>query len=457
MLRNRWRMTAVVLGVLGVWLLLLAGQAQAVPSFARQTGMDCTACHTVFPELTPFGRTFKLTGYTLSKKSDKPYEFPPPISAAFLASFTNLAKPLPQGGLAPNGSSRNDNVNVPQEMSLFYAGRIVPYVGAFVQGTYDGVSTQFLLDHADVRFAYPTKLWSKSLVLGITMNNAPTAQDVLNTVPAWGFPWAASSVSLTPAAAAVIDGGLDQQVGGFGGYFYWNNLLYGELTFYRTTRTGFTQFLGAGTVTETVVDQVVPYWRVFLQHQWKQHSFALGTFGLAARIFPPDQSRGPTDHFTDVAVDAQYQFLGKKHLFTAQTLWIHEFQHLGASFGQKVSANRNDRLDTYRVNLNYYYRSPWGTLGGTAAYFTTWGTRDTGLYAPSPGGGSRAGYPNSNGFIVEGSYLPWKYTKITVQYTIYNKFNGAETGYDGTPTTGVPHPRNARENNTLYILIWQMI
>ncbi|MEJ2687039.1 MAG: cytochrome C, partial [Gammaproteobacteria bacterium] len=40
--------------------------ANAVPSFARQTGLACMACHTVFPELTPFGRTFKLNGYTLT-------------------------------------------------------------------------------------------------------------------------------------------------------------------------------------------------------------------------------------------------------------------------------------------------------------------------------------------------------------------------------------------------------
>ena len=39
-------------------LTLLAPAAQAVPSFARQTGMACAACHTVFPELTHVGRVF---------------------------------------------------------------------------------------------------------------------------------------------------------------------------------------------------------------------------------------------------------------------------------------------------------------------------------------------------------------------------------------------------------------
>ena len=36
----------------------------AIPSFARQTGLACDVCHTVFPHLTPFGREFKLHGYT---------------------------------------------------------------------------------------------------------------------------------------------------------------------------------------------------------------------------------------------------------------------------------------------------------------------------------------------------------------------------------------------------------
>src|SRR5579863_2161951 len=38
--------------------------ASAIPSFARQTGQPCSTCHTAFPELTPYGRQFKLSGYT---------------------------------------------------------------------------------------------------------------------------------------------------------------------------------------------------------------------------------------------------------------------------------------------------------------------------------------------------------------------------------------------------------
>src|SRR5487761_2493331 len=38
--------------------------AEALPSYARQTGHPCGTCHTDFPGLTPYGRRFKIGGYT---------------------------------------------------------------------------------------------------------------------------------------------------------------------------------------------------------------------------------------------------------------------------------------------------------------------------------------------------------------------------------------------------------
>src|SRR5205823_7803885 len=46
--------------------LYAALAAVMVPSFSRQTGLACAACHYQFPQLTPFGRLFKLNGYTLT-------------------------------------------------------------------------------------------------------------------------------------------------------------------------------------------------------------------------------------------------------------------------------------------------------------------------------------------------------------------------------------------------------
>ena len=48
------------IGAIALMLVLgcFAGTAQAVPSFARQTGQECPACHVSWPELTPYGRLF---------------------------------------------------------------------------------------------------------------------------------------------------------------------------------------------------------------------------------------------------------------------------------------------------------------------------------------------------------------------------------------------------------------
>src|ERR1700757_120336 len=57
----------VALALVGLAALLTIGMtspANALPSFARQTGQPCGTCHTDFPALTPYGRRFKLLGYT---------------------------------------------------------------------------------------------------------------------------------------------------------------------------------------------------------------------------------------------------------------------------------------------------------------------------------------------------------------------------------------------------------
>jgi hypothetical protein len=96
MLGRRRSRTFFVLGLVGLWVFCYLSEARAVPSFARQTGFSCTTCHTVFPELTPMGRTFKLTGYTFSKDPE-PYQLtPPPVTAEAQISFTNIHKSIPE-------------------------------------------------------------------------------------------------------------------------------------------------------------------------------------------------------------------------------------------------------------------------------------------------------------------------------------------------------------------------
>jgi hypothetical protein len=57
----RWLASALVAGA--AWFGAMTS-ADAIPVFARQTGHNCQACHISYPELTAYGREFKLNGYT---------------------------------------------------------------------------------------------------------------------------------------------------------------------------------------------------------------------------------------------------------------------------------------------------------------------------------------------------------------------------------------------------------
>ena len=191
--------------------------AQAVPAFARQTGLACVACHVSFPELTPFGRFFKLSGYTLTNNKTIP------LAGMVQFSQTNTRR-IQQDQY---DFVRNGDVAL-QQASLFYGGRIAGPVGAFVQWTYDGIAHHSGIDNTDIRAAGQFTRGDIDFIYGMTLNNNPTVSDVWNSTPAFGYPYASSSVSLTPMASTLIDGGLAQQVAGVTAYAFWQRSIYAE-------------------------------------------------------------------------------------------------------------------------------------------------------------------------------------------------------------------------------------
>ena len=86
----------------------------------------------------------------------------------------------------------------------------------------------------------------------------------------------------------------------------------------------------------------------------------------------------------------------------------------------------------------------------TLGYFSTTGTADAGLYENGePVEGSASGSPNTRGAILELNWLPRRDWRVVLQYTAYDRFNGARNDYDG-------FGRNARDNNALFLLGWFM-
>lgn len=484
---NTWRRirtTTVRLGVRlaplciasGVFMLLTAPRAHAVPSFARQTGLACSACHTTFPELTSFGRTFKMHGYTAQgmKELEEPASDTAPgltlnrafpLSVMFQTSITRTDKAQP--------GTQNGNVEFPQALSLFLAGEITPHLGAFVQGTYSGNDDHFTMDNADIRYARDTTINGSELLYGLTINNNPTVEDPWHSTPAWGFPFALSDTAPAPTAAALVDGTLAQQVAGAGAYAFWDKHWYIAGAAYRSAHIGGPNpptdqtFDVAGVNRgENTIRDVAPYWRLAYQQNVGRNYFEVGTFGMFAQLFPAAIS-GSTDKFTDAAFDTQFERPIGKDWLSAHLTYIFENQQLdsthAATFDDVPLSTRHiDKLHTVRLDGIYHWRE---RLSLALGFFMIRGSSDSLLYNPgAPGAtpeedvlpgtpaaitGSANGSPDSDGFRIDIGYFPWQNVRLSAQYTVYTEFNGRAHNYDG-------FGRDALDNNTLYLLAWLM-
>ena len=152
------RLGPLVLSLLSV--VLTCSKAMAVPSYARQTGLACNVCHNNPPELTAFGRKFKLNAYTLTDlKTEAPIEGKDlsinryfPLSAMILIADTSIQTPVP--------GTQNGTVQFPQILSIFLAGEFAPHIGGQVQATYSHESDHFSLDNTDLRFAQQARFFS---------------------------------------------------------------------------------------------------------------------------------------------------------------------------------------------------------------------------------------------------------------------------------------------------------
>jgi hypothetical protein len=430
------------------WLFVLGGSsAHAVPSYSRQTGLACSSCHYAPPELTPFGRTFKLEAYTFTTKlqiteEKKDHNSPLhlleefPLSILFDTSITATKSPQP--------GTQNGNFEFPQAASLFLAGAWTSHVGSFVQVTYDSQADHFSWDNTDIRYANKAgKLFGKPLTCGITLNNNPGVEDLWNSTPAWGYPFVGSNVAPGPSAGAVINGGLAQDVAGVGGYAMWNDHVYLDGTLYRSEHIGGAQ-PNSGAGFGFNIRGVAPYWRAAWQTSSKNNYLEIGTYGMHVKS-TPNAVTGLMDGYTDWAADFQYdrtipQF--KNDVLSLRGTYIRENSSLLATFTAQNAAQVGHHLNTAMVNAEYHFGTK---LSATAGFFDVTGTRDPLLFAPAAVSGSANGAPQSNGYTLNASWWPEQNIDLAVQYTGYLRFNGAQTNYDGAG-------RSASGNNTVYLL-----
>jgi len=449
MARTSLLLTPLVAGA----ALLSNRPAAAVPAFAEQTGQSCKSCHVgaFGPQLTPFGREFKLRGYTLRTKSSIP------LSAMAVASFvaTNKAQDEP-----PTDHSKRNNNLAFDEGSIFLAGGLGSHLGGFAQVTYDGADRAWAWDNLDLRAVNTGKIGGKELVYGLSLNNNPSIQDSWNTLPGWGFPYTDSGLAPGPATSLLIDGGLGQAVLGLTAYGWLDSKFYLEGGGYSTPSRGTLSWLGADPFDPGKIHGIAPYGRFAYQTDLGGGTFEAGAFALKAAIYPGrDSSTGLTDRYTDVGLDASWiKPLGANTL-TLNGRYAHEKRSLDATCALGMAAGEIDpaplpdcadaTLNELHGDVSYYWHD---TIGATVGAFGISGSANPYIY-----GDNRTFKPNSSGFLFQVDGTPFGRGKsplgprfnirVGAQYTIYTSFDGAGRNFDG-------NGRNASDNNTLRVFTW---
>lgn len=450
-------------------LVLLPGSARAIPAFNRQTGQNCVACHAggQFPELTPYGRLFKLTGYTIGQRAV-------PISAMVVASLSKVANTSKSDD--PSGDFQKNDAAILATASLLLGGKVTDNIGAFAQVTYDPYATQSPngsfhghtnADNIDLRYADRFVGDKRDLIFGISANNNPSVSDPWNTAAAWMQYVPVPS----PTSSRFIDGstpypgfGAGGNIAGVTAYAFWNKTIYAELGGYGTSR-GPSSFMSAGVADadRTHLRGVNPYWRLAFNHEWGPHNLMIGTSGMAAVVYenPLDTSDpGSTYRHRDLAIDAQYQYLLDPHAVTAQLVYASNHvryptdqanQSVTDAAGNALAnTNLSDTTHLLRAKLGYVYQAKYG---GSLGFFNLTGGRNTALLSNNPGpsagqpDGNVTGSPATRGFTLEAFWTPIQYLRIGAQYTAYGTFNGASHNYDG-------FGRNASDNNSLFLYTW---
>ncbi len=119
--------TSLVLGA-SVLSSMLITEAQAVPAFARQTGMACVSCHAdTFPALNSFGRSFKAQGYTMRGAAPliegEDLSMPADLKASLITKLRYEMK----------ASDDRGEVQWPDEAALLIGGRAAENIGFLLE------------------------------------------------------------------------------------------------------------------------------------------------------------------------------------------------------------------------------------------------------------------------------------------------------------------------------------
>lgn len=132
------REKGVILGFVFIVLMsfsfVLPDDAQAVPAFARQTGLACSSCHFQhFPSLNAFGRAFKSGGYTMVGGQSMVEGDMLSLPSVLNASVVVKVRYQKTNGDSAAGTDMGE-LQFPDEAAIFLGGRIGENAGFLLEG-----------------------------------------------------------------------------------------------------------------------------------------------------------------------------------------------------------------------------------------------------------------------------------------------------------------------------------
>lgn len=422
-MKRLMRLDLVARGLLALATLAFTAMAHALPSYARQTGQPCVACHVggYGPQLTPYGIRFKLGGYT---------------------ETNGHADELPLSAMVAGGRSRYQDGEGHRihsddlaEASVFLAGRWSEHVGSFAQVTYDGVEHHVSIDQVDVRLARVAKLAAHDAIVGVSFNNKPSVQDPFNTLPVWRFPFITSPFGNDTGAPFLGIGNAETKVGGISGYAFVDDSLYAEAGVYESLPPGVQRRLGIPTDDTQAFGRLrgAPYVRIAYTADMRTQAFSVGAFGFNGTL--SDRDTGALiGRYRSSGLDASYLYLGtRRHVFTVNGSLLRERQLLPG--GDDPGSRVGNTLHEAQLMGSYHYAGTYGVSLGRFASRSTDGRS-----------GNRGSVVQIDWtpFGKESSWgAPWANLRLGAQWVGYSRY--IDEG------TVLEHPS---ERSTSYLFAW---
>ncbi len=437
---------------LGVALSMLGvTKAHAIPSFARQTGFSCDVCHTVFPHLTPFGKDFKLHGYTMDTSKtvhadDSDKTMPglsinkiPMLSVRIVSRWNNQAggqQQVPGGAVTagqgfmshPGGYGNADVLNLVGDSSIYIAGKIAPHLGTFLEltGIDDEGGTLGLGIFDLALVGNDTTLGSKRLVYGVRAVDAADMGDPSNTFGMWGITSTLMAMSthntLFDPNQAVVEGG---ELYGMWGDFETGGL-YGSLGVYNPsqnqTGNGFVQGNIAtngsfeGSTGENGAVRLAYYIPSFSNVHTEVGAYTY--FGPESMLAPTASTVGIyKDNFLSYGVDVQAQWITDNNLAELFAVYENEndskFYGTDAYSGTSYATNGTSVSRTgLGIIADYYFRR---TYGAYVKYFY----RDS----------AKVQDVNMSGVSFGLSWYAFENANLRLEETMFSKYNAGAIQY----------------------------